>query len=141
MGSRRPSTELPHASYVHSGDAPSVIEGLMESILYRRRMDQQQASNVPASMSQRSLAPSDSPPPNRRTLSRHSDVSAVLARSAAVRGDAGGVVPLSSGVGEFLFCEAQAPLPRTTQQSQNYTEGWKFSIVSCMYVEIEGLAL
>ena len=91
-------------------DAPSVIEGLMHAMVqHRRRMDQQHAA---AALSQPGLAPPPAgmhaqpaaPPRPRRSLARHSDVSTVLARSAAVRGEAsggagGGGPPMENGSG------------------------------------------
>lgn len=99
-------TEVP--THVVPEDAPSVIEGLMQSMIqYRRRMDQQ-TSQPSLGLSPTDMHGQRTPAPRtRRSLARHSDVSAVVSRHAAVRGDmgGGGAAPLSIGTGAcFHFC-------------------------------------
>ena len=102
------SAHFPSSEVHDPDDAPSVVEGLMQSMLqYRRRLDQQQAPSV----SQPNLGPSPTDmhaQPSqqlrpRRSLARHSDVSAVVARSAAVRAESNagaGVAAPSNAAGE-----------------------------------------
>lgn len=85
------SGELP-GQHHDPEEAPAVLEALMQSMVqYRRRLDQQGASQGSLPTARSYGAVQGGAPRPRSALSRHSDVSAVLSRAASNTGPSGGV--------------------------------------------------